>query len=317
MKDFIPSILRRLLAVVAGHLARAHPVRRVPGWWSGLSTTPPLDSERSLRLRFWQTLPNARVRMPWYDGLVLESVFGNDLSHCLYVGGEVDPNEFFFLSEILNAGMTALDVGANEGLYTLFFRRRVGLQGLVIAVEPSKRERARLERNLSLNGFSDVRIVAAALSDRSGSAQLHVAEDDHAGHNTLGGFAAGWVKSARDEAVPLVTLDALVEAQGIRRIDVIKLDIEGAELAALRGAVALLKRDHPILLFEVMEESLQTQGTSAAELLNFVRGLGYALYEFSPETGSPVPLEGSEPQSVNVIAMQRGARRFPAHVTAP
>jgi FkbM family methyltransferase len=306
MKDFIPSILRRLLVAVAGQLARTHPIRRVPGWWSGSSIAPPLDSERSLRLRLWQTLPNARVRIPWYNNLVVESVFGNDLSGCLYIGGEFDPNEFAFLSEVLRPGMTALDAGANEGLYSLFFRQRVGPQGLVIAIEPSERERGQLQRNLAINGFSDVKVIPAALSDRSGTAALHVAEDDHAGHNTLGIFAAGWVQGARDETVPLVALDELVAKHGIGRVDVIKLDIEGAELAALRGAQALLARDHPILLLEVMDESLQTLGTSASELLDFVRALNYALYELAPETGAPVRFDGSEPRSVNVIAVRDG-----------
>jgi FkbM family methyltransferase len=303
MNGFIRSILGRISGSVASRLAITKPVRLVPGWWSGLASQQPAGIDQQVRLRFWQTLAGTPVRISWYEGLKLELILGNDLSRCLYVDGEVDPNEFSFLGRILRPGMTVIDVGANEGIYSIFCRAKVGSQGKVIAVEPSARECLRIERNKFLNGLDDIKVIPAALSEQTGSVTLHLAEDGHAGHNTLGHFAAGWVQAKAAETVPSETLDAIVDAERIGRVDLIKLDIEGAELRALRGAERTLRRDHPALLMEVMEETLATQGASAAQLLDYVQQFGYRLYEFSPATGLPVPLVTPVLQLINVIAL--------------
>lgn len=303
MNSFIRSILGRISGSVAVRLAITKPLRLVPGWWSGLASQQPAEIDQQVRLRFWQALAGTPVRISWYDGLKLEMMLGNDLSRCLYVDGEVDPNEFSFLGRVLRPGMTVIDVGANEGIYSIFCRARVGSQGKVIAVEPSARERLRIERNKSLNGLDDIKVIAVALCERSGSAVLHLAEDGHAGHNTLGHFAAAWVQPDGEEVVPSATLDAIVDQEQIAHVDLIKLDIEGAELRALRGAERTLRRDHPALLMEATEETLATQGASAAGLLEYIRQFGYALYEFSLTTGLPVPLATPELQLINVVAL--------------
>ncbi|MGH6684000.1 MAG: FkbM family methyltransferase, partial [Pseudolabrys sp.] len=240
------------------------PIRRVPGWWSGLASQKSAPFDRQVRLGFWQALAGTPVHISWYENLKLEIVLGNDLSYCLYVDGEVDPNEFSFLAQALKPGMTVIDAGANEGIYSIFCRSKVGAQGRVVAIEPSTRERIQIERNKSLNGFTDIDVLPVALSERTGNAILRLAEDGHAGHNTLGHFAASWVHAKGEEMVPSATLDGIVLGDGFGRVDFIKLDIEGAELKALRGAEGLLRRDHPALLMEVMEETLVTQGASAA-----------------------------------------------------
>jgi FkbM family methyltransferase len=277
-----------------------------------LASQLPPEIDQRVRLRFWQTLAGTTVRIPWYGGLKLELVLGNDLSRCLYVDGEVDPNEFSFLDRVLRPGMTMIDAGANEGIYSIFCRSKVGSQGRVIALEPSARERIRIERNKFLNGINDIEVIPVALSEQSGSVVLKLAEDRHAGHNTLGHFAAGWVQAKGEEIVPSATLDAIVDTEKLGQIDLIKLDIEGAELRALRGAERTLRRDHPALLMEVTEETLTTQGASAALLLNYVRQFGYALYEFSPATGLPVALTTPELQLIGVVALHPEGSITPA-----
>ncbi|HKV53115.1 MAG TPA: FkbM family methyltransferase [Candidatus Binataceae bacterium] len=303
MNDFIRSIVRQFAGSVAARLAVTMPIRCVPGWWSGMASQGPVTFDRQIRRRFWHTLAGTPAQIRWYDGLKLEVVLGSDLSHCLYVDGEIDPNEFSFLAQVLKPGMMVIDGGANEGVYSVFCRSKVGAQGRVLAVEPSMRERMRIERNKSLNGFEDIEILPLALSEQVGSVVLQIAEDEHAGHNTLGHFAASWVHAKREEIVPSATLDGIAAAQGLRSVDLIKLDIEGAELRALRGAEELLRRDHPALLMEVMEETLATQGASASQLLDYVRQFGYSVFEFSPLTGHPVPLMTPELQLISVIAL--------------
>jgi FkbM family methyltransferase len=115
----------------------------------------------------------------WYNGLLVTMYLGNNLSRCLYGVGTYEPNEFMFLSGVLQPGMIFVDVGANDGLYRLFAAKRLGPSGRVVALEPSGREFARLERNLQLN-----RLPRLAASDRDGLATLRIAGFGHEGART-------------------------------------------------------------------------------------------------------------------------------------
>jgi FkbM family methyltransferase len=199
--------------------------------------------------------------------------------------------------------MTVVDAGANEGLYTLFAARRVGPSGRVLAVEPSLRELGRLRANVRLNRLDNVRVVPQALADREDKARLLLAEAAHAGQNTLGAFIYAGVAAADEVMVDRVRLDDLLAAQGHDRIDVIKLDIEGAEFAALRGAEETVARCRPALLFELSDDALQRQGASAAALLDFLRSYDYRLYTFDPATGLPLAAEPDSDLGLNVIAL--------------
>jgi FkbM family methyltransferase len=244
------SLLRLFFRQIASVVCSTTPLRRVPGWWSGYALGARPDAARWLRQLVWEKLAGETVRVNWYDAIQLELRMGTDISGLVFIDGEIDPNEFSFLADFLRPGMFVLDVGANEGLYALFCRQRVGAEGRVIAVEPSERELEHLQRNLCLNRFHDVEVVPVALGDRIGQVTLRVAETRHAGHNALGSFAAPWVRVSYETKVSMNTLDALVKSHGWPHIDLIKLDIEGSEFAALRGGEQLLLRDHPVLLFE-------------------------------------------------------------------
>jgi FkbM family methyltransferase len=294
------------VSFLATCLVTTRPIRRVAGWWSGYAFSKPFDANERLRSKLWDALKGRDLSIKWYDGLRLELQVGNDISRLIFVGGEIDPNEFAFIDEFLQPGMCALDVGANEGLYTLFFRKRIGASGHVIAIEPSTRELERLKRNLRCNSFADVELHSVAVGDHIGFATLHVAEPEHAGHNALGPFAAHWVQTSSQSDVPLTTLDAMATTAHWPRIDLIKLDIEGMEFAALCGADALVRRHRPVILFEAEPESLALRGATLPAALSWLRERGYEILEFSPTDGSPRPIAiDCEPTSVNLVAVPR------------
>jgi FkbM family methyltransferase len=166
---------------------------------------------------------------------------------CRLPGGErirVDPDyrhlawnaeEYAALKRETRAGATVLDVGANVGAYTLLFAEWVGGSGHVYAFEPAAASRAGLERHLSLNGLSDrVTVRPEAISDRTGSAAFIDA-------GTHGDNRLVPVATAETTSVPSLGLDEFCEAANISP-GVIKIDIEGAELAALRGARRTIAR---------------------------------------------------------------------------
>jgi FkbM family methyltransferase len=245
-----------------------------------------------------------RLSVPWLADTTVDVTLGNDNSLCLYVCGSFEPNEFNFLDRVLKPGMVLVDVGANDGYYTLFAARRVGPAGRVVSVEPSSRERGHLERNLARNNLGNVSVVPSALGATAGVADLLLAHGVHTGHNTLGSFAHDDVVPASVERVPLETLDTVAARLGLPRIDVIKIDVEGGETNVIAGARGVLTSMRPLLMMEVSDSALRAQGSSEASLLDMLRReLGYEVLVFSPTTGLVYRQTAGVPLSANIIAV--------------
>jgi FkbM family methyltransferase len=141
-----------------------------------------------------------------------------------------------------------------------------------------------------LNSLTNVITIRKAVSDRASEVELSVAPLGKSGHNTLGAFGYDTPLDHR-ERVQAERLDDVVYSEGLARVDVIKMDIEGAEMAALRGAVEALRQFKPVLLLELSDRSLQHQGTSSGEMLGWLEQQGYRMFCFDPATGSPVALQ--------------------------
>lgn len=298
-----------VLAWVAASLARTRALKWYPGWKFGAG-----ESEAGwlaqVRLSLWKFFEARRLQVPftipWYDGLRVTMYLGNDLSLCLYVAGTYEPNEFMFLSKVLRPGMTFIDVGANDGLYTLFASRQVGPTGRVLALEPSSREFARLERNLLLNNITNVSGLQIAASDREGFGTLRIAGFGHEGLNTLGGFAYS-VEQDGTEEIQLVALDNIVERYKLERIDVMKMDTEGGELKVLQGACSILTVHKPLILLEILDAALWYQDASREAVLSFLQSFGYRFLVFGP-SGRPEPVASVQSDGVNIIAVHQDSR---------
>jgi FkbM family methyltransferase len=276
-----------------------------PGWHFGFgdaSADPIVQLRKRVWTHFATTQRECSFAMSWYDGLKVWLYLGNDQSWAMFVGGCYEPNEFTFLARVLKPGMTFLDIGANDGLYSLFAAKRVGAQGNVIAVEPSRREFHRLQRNLTLNRLHNVRTLQVAASDRRGEELLRIAGYGHEGHNTLGAFIYDTTLSGI-ERVRVAPLDDLVEEASLGRADVMKIDVEGAELSVLNGARKVLGRDHPVILLELCEATLRHQGRCSADVLGMLREFGYRTYTFDPASGRPVAGETPSAEDQNIVAI--------------
>jgi FkbM family methyltransferase len=149
------------------------------------------------------------------------------------------------------------------------------------------RELSRFRHNLEINRLT-ARIFPVALADCSGQAELSVGAYEHAGHNTLGAFAYQ-TEMERKDLVEVRRLDEVLDEDPLARLDIMKIDVEGAELRLLRGAVETLRKYRPVLLFEVSEDSLKHQGGSPQELLAFLCAENYLIYTFDRVTGLAVP----------------------------
>jgi FkbM family methyltransferase len=251
--------------------------------------------------RFQRHAANACFTISWYDDLQVGIYFRSEVNRCLYVRGAYKPNEFVFLSEMLSPGMVVIDVGANEGLYSLFAGKRVGPTGKVLAIEPSLREFARLTRNITMNRSTNVIPLRYAAYDRNGIGELHIAGFGHEGRNSLGCLAHD-TTAIGTERVPLATLDEICEGHSLMRVDVVKIDTEGAEFAILRGAVRLLSRFRPLLLLSIAETALVRHGASRGDLISLLAGLDYRFWTFGT-AGTPESGFGLEGVRDNMIAI--------------
>jgi len=290
------SLSRRL----GERIAAAPVLKPYPGWVLGSGERRGIAAR--MRRLLWPYLREA-FEVEWLEGLRLRLLPGNETSRAIFVTGRYEPNEFCVLDRVLQPGMTFVDAGANMGLYSLFAAGRVMPHGRVLALEPSRREFEILVGNVEANQLQNVRTLPVALSDRRGTAELLVAPLANAGHNTLGSFGYGTALERR-EAVPVERLDDIIRDEGIERVDMIKMDVEGAEMLALRGAAEVLRQFHPMLLLEVSDRTLRHQGSSSGEVLALLGSSGYRFYGFDPGSGLPRPLPANPDfDSVNVVAL--------------
>ncbi len=171
-----------------------------------------------------------------------------------------------FVERFLKPGMIVLDIGAHHGYYTLLASKRVGVRGRVISFEPSPREQKALRLNLRLNRCRNVVIEGLALSDENGESDFYVLEDRASGCNSLKvPDVSGKMSRQR---VEIARLDQCLARFAMDRVDFIKLDVEGGELAVLRGAADLLGRtSRPVILTEVQDIRTLPWGYRAKDIL--------------------------------------------------
>lgn len=170
-----------------------------------------------------------------------------DLERPSYALGMYEPHVVATIRQILQSGETAYDVGAHVGYHTLVMARRVGESGRVLAFEPDARNRRLLEHNLRTNGLSQVSVDGRALAEASGEHLFASYGYSSVGHL----FHEGTRADATLTRIEVTCLDALVFGEGQPPPRLVKLDVEGAEGAGLRGAERVLAEVRPALIVEV------------------------------------------------------------------
>lgn len=153
-----------------------------------------------------------------------------------------EPAKHALIRRHLRPGMTFIDVGANKGDFTLLAARLAGNSGTVISIEPAPENHSVLQRSIELNDYTNIRVLQVALSDRDGTANLQIGSTS--GSHTLSPEFTG----LRTVAVPTRTLDGVVAEQQLGSVDMIKIDVQGLELAVLRGASQTLRANPGIIL---------------------------------------------------------------------
>lgn len=191
------------------------------------------------------------------------------------LGDEVwEPSETAAFLAHAREGTCVFDVGANIGYYTLLAARAVGSSGRVYAFEPEPRNFALLTRNVAENGFTNVRPVNAAVSDRAGVVRLHLDDANFGAHS----FEAGSLRtsSGRSVEVDTVCLDSFAdEARAFGAGVLVKVDVQGAEALVVEGGRRLLELPRVTALVEIWPEAIARAQADAAHLLADLEKLGF------------------------------------------
>jgi FkbM family methyltransferase len=218
--------------------------------------------------------------------------------------GEYETTERKFVKKLLRRDMTVVDVGAHHGLYTLLASKCVGWHGRVVAIEPSPRERGRLERHLRLNGSSNVELISCAAGEDAGEEELYVVDQFNDGCNSLRPPATP--EPVRTIRVQVRRLDDILSDLEISKVDFMKLDVEGAELSVLYGALKLLnRRSRPAMLVEVQDLRTRPWGYAAREILQFLIRMDYDWFAIAAK-GALLPIScDEETYDANLVALPR------------
>ena len=203
----------------------------------------------------------------------------------LSVHGIYEPEETRLIQSLVRPGAAILDLGANIGYYTLLLARAAGPDGKVFAFEPHPVLFELLEKNIKLNGYKNVVLFPNAVSDHPGKLKLFVDNFYNLDHRI---YPSETHTTGID--IEAVTVDSLLAK--VPGIDLIKMDIQGAELLALRGMQQLIRRsEHVTMMTEFWPDGLAMIGCSAGEYFHELAQLGFTIFNIEGAGGREIPVD--------------------------
>jgi len=259
-----------------------------------------------------------RLRSDWLDEPRVVSLsglgFANDqpppqmevaaremVNRSIFLYGTFEISETRLVQAFLRPGMTFLDVGAHIGYYTVIAARLVGGAGCVCSFEPGDTTREHLLANVERNGFRNVQIHAEALAETTGEVGFYPSV--LAGNQGISSIVAPGDGRAAPVTVPSISLDDFAARLG-RRIDFLKMDIEGAELQVIRGGQRVLAgSDAPPIIFEAHE---------LAPVADALHALGYRIRQLHYTLKGGLELPDAEAQIDNIFAAYEAPNYFAA-----
>lgn len=214
------------------------------------------------------------------EGVKLEMDFNDAIGFGVIILGSYNQFETMVLKKILQPGDVLIDVGAFMGSYSLLASKLIGRKGKVYAFEPNPDHLRKLKRNILLNNFHNIQAFKFALSNKKGVVKFYVAGSGSSLVKNEAEMHIG--KEIKPIKIKAVTLNDFIKKEKIKHIDFIKIDAEGWDLQVLKGASNVLKKkDAPDIMVEVMDEQLKRAGSSANDLIRYMKSYAYVPYIFT------------------------------------
>ncbi len=207
-----------------------------------------------------------------------EFSFRDQIGRQAFFAGCYEPQESACLRDILRPGMIFVDVGANWGFFTLMAARLVGSSGRVVAIEADPRVSARLKQNVAHNDFRQVQVFDMAVADRNGLLIL-AGHDEAAGNPGVSRLVENSSTEPLTFSVRSCRLDLLLDEIGLAHVDLLKIDVEGAEDLVLAGMEEGLKyHRYGGIILEIHRDQLAERGRTVRGVIEVLSGAGYHGY---------------------------------------
>lgn len=189
-----------------------------------------------------------------------------------------EPFETEIIEKHVKPGDVVVDVGANIGYYTLIFARLVGKEGRVFAFEPDPDNFALLKKNVEVNGYKNVIIEQKAVSDKSGQIKLYLNPENVGMHRI---YRSNYAHESIQ--VESITLDDYFNNFD-RKIDLVKMDIEGAEISAFKGMRSLAQNNPDLkIVTEFVPAFISEFNYKSEDFLELLAQSGFILYEIDSD----------------------------------
>lgn len=196
-------------------------------------------------------------------------------------GGSHEPFETQFFEENVKPGDVIVDIGANIGYYTLYFAKKVTDQGHIYAFEPDPINFGLLEKNIEINEYKNITAVNKAVSNKNEKIKLYICEENRGDHRTYDSQEGREFVEINATHLDAYFLDFK------KQINLIKMDIQGAEYKAIQGMANLLKRKQDVkLVIEFWPYGLALAGADAKDLFLLLQDIGFSIYEISEKSRS-------------------------------
>ncbi|MBA2621550.1 MAG: FkbM family methyltransferase [Acidobacteria bacterium] len=241
------------------------------------------------------------IQIDGYPSLYVDLRSLDEHSVSLYLANPLPqiPHEPFFTEifhRIVKASDTVFDVGANLGLHTLTFSK---VAREVISFEPNPSLVPNLRKTVA--NLPNTRLLEICLSDRDGTVDFHISNWDH----MLGSLANWSGQPTTTVSVPARSIDSLIEEGLIPMPQVLKVDVEGAEMMVFRGADKLFSGDDAprTVIFEELNTASRKLGISDGAPADYLKEKGYFLYLIEDDQFTALP--DVRPEAANLIAIKR------------
>lgn len=234
-----------------------------------------IDAEYTITLKSSETKIICRP-VDWIPWMIF--LYGS------YIKEEVEERYMLKLAENCD---TIFDIGANIGYYSIQFAEAEN--AIIYAFEPMSYQFETLQRNISLNSISNVKAIKKIVSDKDGAERIYFSGFENTGKSSL------VKKTNQYEDIDAITLDSYCESQNIKRVDLIKIDVEGFEFNVLNGFRNMLESQKVSHIFiELLEKNLQEAGASSREICDLLNEYGYKGYSIGAGGLSPYKVGSSE-----------------------
>lgn len=198
----------------------------------------------------------------------------------LLLSGKWEEFEAELFEKSIKSGDTVIDIGAHIGYYTLIAAKKVGPKGKVYAFEPLPKNFQLLKRNIEINGYKNVVLINKAVSDKNSKSKLFLSNENNFGDQRI----YDPKENRKSVSIHTVTLDSFFRNRN-KKINVIKMDIQGSETKALTGASeVLIKNKSMRILTEFWPRGLHQSGSSGRNYLELLKKNGFKIYEINSLT---------------------------------